>query len=114
MAPVQAVLLPINDELAAHARELRQQLEAAGIRTEVDERTESLNKKIREAQLNRVPLILTVGAREKAAGTFAVRTLDGQVHHGLSRESFFEKVRDHIRKRRLDLELFGPPPVPQP
>ncbi|MCG6906358.1 MAG: threonine--tRNA ligase [Desulfobacteraceae bacterium] len=114
MAPVQAILLPINDDLAAHARELRQQLEAAGIRTEVDDRTESLNKKIREAQLNRVPLILTVGAREKAAGTFAVRTLDGQVHQGLARESFFDKVRDHIRKRRLDLDIFGPPPARQP
>ncbi|MFY9943160.1 MAG: threonine--tRNA ligase [Desulfobacterales bacterium] len=114
MAPVQATLLPINDDLAAYARQVRLEMEAAGIRTEVDERTESLNKKIREAQLNRVPLILTVGAKEKAAGTFAVRTLDGQVHYGLTREAFFEKVLDHIRARRLDLEIFGPPSAQQP
>jgi threonyl-tRNA synthetase len=114
MAPVQATLLPINDDLAAYAREVCLEMEAAGIRTEVDERTESLNKKIREAQLNRVPLILTVGAKEKAAGTFAVRTLDGQVHYGLTRAAFFEKVLDHIRKRRLDLDIFGPPSAQQP
>lgn len=114
MAPVQATLLPINDDLAAYARQVRLEMEAAGIRTEVDERTESLNKKIREAQLNRVPLILTVGAKEKAAGTFAVRTLDGQVHYGLTRAAFFEKVLDHIRARRLDLEIFGPPSAQKP
>jgi threonyl-tRNA synthetase len=114
MAPVQATLLPINDDLAAYARQVRLEMEAAGIRTEVDERTESLNKKIREAQLNRVPLILTVGTKEKAAGTFAVRTLDGQVHYGLTRAAFFEKVLDHIRARRLDLEIFSPPSAQKP
>ncbi|RPJ74461.1 MAG: hypothetical protein EHM15_05310, partial [Desulfobacteraceae bacterium] len=72
------------------------------------------NKKIREAQLNRIPLILTVGANEKTTGTIAVRTLDGQVHYGLARAAFFEKVLDHIRKRRLDLDIFGPPPAQQP
>ncbi len=114
MAPVQATLLPINDDLAAYAQDMRQEMEAAGIRSEVDDRTESLNKKIREAQLNRIPLILTVGAKEKAAGTIAVRTLDGQVHYGLAHAAFFEKVLDHIRKRRLDLDIFGPPPAQQP
>jgi len=114
MAPVQATLLPINDDLAAYAQDMRLEMEAAGIRSEVDDRTESLNKKIREAQLNRIPLILTVGAKEKAAGTIAVRTLDGQVHYGLARAAFFEKVLDHIRKRRLDLDIFGPPPAQQP
>ena len=52
MAPVQAVVLPINDDLAPYANEVRIKLEKAGVRTEVDSRTESLNKKVRDAQLN--------------------------------------------------------------
>ncbi len=50
-----------------------------GLRVEVDDRTESLNRKVREAQLANVPLILTMGNKEKEAGTVAVRTLDGTV-----------------------------------
>ena len=51
MSPVQAVILPMNDELAAYAEEVKARFDAAGLRTEVDSRTESLNQKVREAQL---------------------------------------------------------------
>ncbi len=106
MAPVQAVLLPINDDLVPYAREVSATLAAEGLRTEVDDRSESLNKKVRESQLQNIPLILTVGAKEKDAGTLAVRTLDGKVHYGVRHADFIEKVTAHIRERKLDLELF--------
>ena len=106
MAPVQVALLPINDELVAYANELKAELEKAGLRTEVDSRTESLNKKIREAQLNKIPLTLTVGNKEKASGTLAVRTLDGNVKYGVSREEFFNRTLAHINGRSLALDLF--------
>ncbi len=107
MAPVQAVLLPINDELVDYAREISGVLSQAGLRTEVDDRSESLNKKIREAQLQNIPLMLTIGAKEKEAGTLAVRTLDGKVKYGVSREAFIEAVTEHVRQRKLELDLFG-------
>ncbi len=107
LAPVQVALLPINDDLVPHAGELAATFEKAGLRTEVDSRTESLNRKIREAQLANVPLILTVGAREKESGTVAVRTLDGTVRQGLSHDAFLSRVSGHIAARRADLDIFG-------
>ena len=107
MAPVQVVLLPINDDLVPYAEEVDQILAGAGLRTEVDDRSESLNRKVREAQLQNIPLILTIGAKEKEAETLAVRTLDGNVKYGVGHADFIETVTAHIRERKLDLELFG-------
>ncbi len=106
LAPVQAVVLPINDELAPYAATVREKLQQAGLRAELDDRAESLNKKIREAQLNQIPLILTIGAKEKASGNLSVRTLDGNVRYGLGRDVFLDTVAAHVRERRLNLELF--------
>ncbi len=103
MAPVQAVILPINDDLAPAAEELRGLLEAEGLRITVDTRTESLNKKIREAQLANIPLILTFGAKEMESGNLSVRTLDGKVNMGVSRESFLKVVKGYIENRELEL-----------
>ena len=105
LAPVQAGILPLNDDLIPFAETVAARLEAQGIRTEVDRRSESLNKKVREAQLNKVPLILTCGPKEKEAGTVSVRTLDGTVRHGMPLEVFTQVVLDHVRERRLELSL---------
>ena len=107
LAPVQAVVLPINDDLAPYAGEVRDGLMAAGLRVELDDRAESLNKKVRESQLRQIPLILTIGAKEQAAGTLSVRTLDGNVRYGVAREAFLDTVQAHIRDRKLDLTIFG-------
>jgi len=106
LAPVQAILLPINDSLVPFAGEVREQFEDVGIRTEVDSRSENLNKKVREAQLNKIPLVITLGEREKETGTLSVRTLEGKVHQAVSRDSFFENVCSNIRNRTRDLEIF--------
>ncbi len=107
MAPVQAALLAINDELVPYANEVKVKLENAGLRTEIDGRTESLNKKVRDAQLNQIPLILTIGNKEKVSGNLSVRTLDGTVRHGVTHETFLKKVFSHIKQRKLDLEIFS-------
>jgi len=98
--------LPINDELIPYANEVQTTLVKAGLRTEVDSRTESLNKKVREAQLNKIPLILTIGKKEKESGALSVRTLDGNVRYGVSMEEFLNKVLTYVKERRLDLEIF--------
>jgi len=107
LAPVQAIVLPINDELIPYCEQLRADLGTNGLRIELDSRSESLNKKIREAQLNYIPLILTIGGREKDAGTLSVRTLDGRVTHGVSKETFLSVVEDRIGTRQLSLEIFA-------
>ena len=106
MAPVQAVILPINDDLVDYGRQLSSKLASIGIRVQVDDRTESLNRKVREAQLDYIPLILTVGGKEKESGKLSVRTLDGKVTYGVSYEDFVETVLNHIHQRKLELEIF--------
>jgi len=74
LSPVQAIVLPIADRHVDFGRRVRQQLEAAGLRAELDERREKVNYKIREAQLQKVPYMLVVGDREAAEGAVAVRS----------------------------------------
>ncbi len=107
MAPIQVALLAINDELVAYADEIKRVFDKAGLHTEVDGRAESLNKKIRDAQLNKIPLILTIGGKEKESGTVSVRTLDGNVKYGISQQDFLDRVLSHIAQRRLELDVFS-------
>jgi threonyl-tRNA synthetase len=73
LAPVQAAVLPLADRHAEYAREVHAALTAAGLRAEVDERTESVGRKIREAELRKVPYMLVVGDREAEARAVALR-----------------------------------------
>jgi len=106
MAPIQAIILPINDDLVPYSAEVKSILKNAGLRVDVDNRSESLNKKVREAQLQYIPLILTIGGKEKEAGTLSVRTLDGKVKYGITHETFLDTVNIHLRNRELSLDLF--------
>ena len=107
MAPIQAIILPINDDLLPYCKEVQNFLKNPGLRVEVDSRTESLNKKVREAQLQYIPLILTIGGKEKEASTLSVRTLDGNVKYGVSHDAFLDTVLSHIRNRELTLDIFA-------
>jgi threonyl-tRNA synthetase len=73
LAPVQAAILPLADRHIDYAREVRDELRAAGLRAEVDERTESVGRKIREAELQKVPYMLVVGDREAEQRAAALR-----------------------------------------
>jgi len=105
LAPIQIELLPINDELTAYASTVKTELERSGLRVEVDDRTESLNKKIRDAQLKYIPLIITIGPKEKDAGTLSVRTLDGKVRYGMNQKEFLDWVLANTKERRLSAEI---------
>ena len=73
LAPTQALLLPIADRHVPYAEEVAAALEDAGLRTEVDRRSESVGKKISEAERRRVPVMLVVGDREAEQQTVSVR-----------------------------------------
>ncbi|HEY9723649.1 MAG TPA: threonine--tRNA ligase [Oscillatoriaceae cyanobacterium] len=77
LAPTQAVVVPISDEAHAYAVEVREQLRDAGLRVTLDDRNESLNYRIREAQLQKVPYMLVIGKQEVEARSVAVRTRTG-------------------------------------
>jgi threonyl-tRNA synthetase len=73
LAPVQATVLPISDRQNDYAQKVYDQLVAAGIRAEINTRSDKVNLKIREAQLQKIPYMLVVGAREEETGQVSVR-----------------------------------------
>ncbi len=78
LAPVQAVVIPIADRHNEYAEQVAGKLRDGGFRVEVDDRSERMNQKIRQAQLQKTPYMLVVGDREAEAGAAAVRTRDGE------------------------------------
>jgi threonyl-tRNA synthetase len=73
LAPVQAIVLPIADRHLDYARQVQAELLDAGVRPEVDDRTESVGRKIRDAELRKIPYMLVVGDRESESGEVSVR-----------------------------------------
>jgi threonyl-tRNA synthetase len=73
LAPVQAIVLPLADRHVDYAREVHAALTAADLRADIDERTESVGRKIREAELRKVPYMLVVGDREAEQRAVALR-----------------------------------------
>jgi threonyl-tRNA synthetase len=106
LAPVQLSLLPINQDLISYAETVKISLEKHNIRCMVDQRNETLKKKIRDAQMDYVPLIITIGDKEKESKTLSVRTLDGQVRMGMTQEELLGPVLHHIKERILDGSIF--------
>ena len=77
LAPVQVVVLPISDRHLAYARQVEAKLSDAGIRVEVDDRSEKLGFKIREAEVQKIPVMLVVGDKEVESGTVTPRWRHG-------------------------------------
>src|SRR5262245_37949132 len=74
LAPVQAIVLPISDRHNEYAERALAELRERGVRVALDERTESIGRKIRDAEVGRYPYMLVVGDREREAGAVAVRS----------------------------------------
>lgn len=73
IAPVQAIVLPISEKQMDYAKEVVQKLKDEDVRVELDERNESIGKKIRDAEVQKIPFMLVVGDREKESGEVALR-----------------------------------------
>jgi threonyl-tRNA synthetase len=93
LTPTQAIVLPVADRHNEYAAGVAEELRAAGIRCRVDERSESVGKKIRDAELARAPYMLVVGDREQEAGTLAVRTHEQGDLGALPASELVERIR---------------------
>lgn len=102
MAPVQVRVLPVTDRHEDAARGLAEELVAVGIRHEVMPAEESLSKRVRTAELDRVPYVVVLGDREIAEGTVALRVRGSKESRSLSRPEFAAYVLDRIRSRAFD------------
>ncbi|MEQ1870368.1 MAG: threonine--tRNA ligase [Vicinamibacterales bacterium] len=107
VAPLQAVVIPIADRHLDYARSVLAELEASGLRADIDERQEKIGYKIREAQLQKIPYMLVVGDREAAEGTVSVRTRAGGDQGGARVASFVEAARHEIENKRSAVETQG-------
>jgi threonyl-tRNA synthetase len=100
LAPVQALVLPIADRHADVAGDVTRQLVAAGVRAELDDRTESVGRKIREGELRKVPYMLVVGDREAEEGTVSVRRHGGEDEGAVAVADFARRIAEERIERR--------------
>jgi threonyl-tRNA synthetase len=99
LAPVQAIVLPIADRHADFGARVTDRLRAASLRAELDERTESVGRKIRDAELRKIPYMLVVGDRERESGEVAVREHRQGDTGSVLVEDFVERLRSESETR---------------
>ena len=100
LSPVQARIIPITDKQAAYGESVLERLKDAGIRAELDRRSEKLGMKIRDAQLQKIPLMLILGGREAESRTVSVRKRTGEDLGAMSLDGFIANILGEIRDRR--------------
>jgi threonyl-tRNA synthetase len=96
LAPVQAIVLPVADRFNEYAAATSQTLRGEGIRVELDDRSESVGRKIREAELRKIPYMLVVGEREQSDGSVSVREHHGGDLGALSTAEFARTVQGEL------------------
>ena len=102
MAPNQVRVMPITDKQQAYAKEVNDKLFALGYRTQLDDRNEKIGKKIREAQVQKVPFMLIVGEKEAESGTVAVRQRHGGDLGAMSLGDFIARLQKDIDEKVND------------
>jgi threonyl-tRNA synthetase len=105
LAPVQVTVIPVADRHLEYARKLEAELKEDGVRVVVDARSETVNMKIRQAQLDKIPYMLVVGDRELAEATVSVRLRSGEQLAALTFASFKQSVNQAIANRDKELKL---------
>ena len=100
MAPVQVRMLPIGDEQVAYCEEIEKRLIALGVRCEVDRRNETIGYKLRNAQLEKLPYMVVVGAKEVESNTVAVRSRKEGEKGAMSVDQFISELLLEIAEKR--------------
>ncbi|MBW4027642.1 MAG: threonine--tRNA ligase [Acidobacteria bacterium] len=103
LAPVQVALVPISERHLDYAKEVQKQLEAAGLRVELDSRNEKMNAKIRDFTLQKVPYVLVMGDKEAEAGAVSVRTRGKGDQGAMPAAEFIERSRTLVEGKSLEL-----------
>jgi threonyl-tRNA synthetase len=102
LSPVQVSVLPISEKQVGYAKQVAGELRVAGceLRVEIDERSESIGKKIREASMQKIPYQLIVGEKEIEAGKVSVRQRDGTDLGQMTIKEFAEKIKAEIKDKK--------------
>lgn len=100
LSPVQVKILPISDKFLPYAKEVYTQLKKSGIRVETDERSEKVGKKIRDAELSKVPYMLVIGERETTERKLAIRKNNKTEPEPQAIEDFIKFLKEEIAERK--------------
>jgi threonyl-tRNA synthetase len=101
LAPVQAMIIPIADRHVDYATQVRDALAAAGLRAEVDDRSERMQAKVRDAQGQQIPVMLVVGDRDQEARAVSPRLRTGEASQGVPLDEFVADLRGRVERREL-------------
>ena len=101
LAPVQVMIVPIADRHIEYAQSVRAALAAAGLRAEVDERSERMQAKLREAQEQKVPVMVVLGDRDAEAGAVSPRLRTGESSQGVALDDFIAQMVGRASSREL-------------
>jgi threonyl-tRNA synthetase len=100
LAPVQVKIIPVADRHNDHAKKVMVELKNHGIRAEIDDRSERINLKIRQAQLEKVPYMVVIGDKEIEGNTLAIRRRSGEQLPAQSLASFIETLTKEITDKK--------------
>lgn len=101
LAPTQATILPVSDTFNEYATEVKQYLLSKNIRVQLDDNSESLNKKIRNAELVKIPYMLIIGEKEQTDRSVSVRVYKTKEQYEMSLEQFGEQIVKEYAERSL-------------
>jgi threonyl-tRNA synthetase len=101
LSPVQVVILNVTDRVNDYCNSVLQRLQASGVRAEFDRRSEKLNYKIREAQLQKIPYMVIIGDKEAETKTLSLRLRSGTSTAGLTLDNFVTTLEKEIQTRAL-------------
>jgi threonyl-tRNA synthetase len=99
LAPVQAIGIPITDEQVPYLQDLAGRLRVRGLRIEVDDSDDRMQKKIRSAQQQKVPFMLIAGATDAEAGAVSFRYRDGSQRNGIPVAQAIDEIADIVARR---------------
>lgn len=103
LSPVQIKILPITDRNVSYAKSFVEKFQSRGFRTELDDRSETLQAKIRDAQLEKIPYMVILGDKEENAQNIAVRLRNGKDLGQITMEEFVSRVKEQNDSKSLDL-----------
>jgi threonyl-tRNA synthetase len=100
LSPLQVKILPISDKFLSYATEVKAKLRKVGVRVEIDERQEKIGKKIREAELSRVPYMLVLGEKEMNENTLSIRRQGKGDMGQLPVDEFIRNIVSEIEEKK--------------
>lgn len=103
LSPVQVKVLPITDKVIDYANEIVEKLKSEDIRVEIDDRSETLQSKIRDAQMEKVPYMIILGEKEKDSQEVSVRMRSGENKNNLKLQDFINDLKKNIEHKSLVL-----------